>query len=305
MLQHGGQVDFFGDSLRNVLIGEAFLLVLIKEPLVFDVDKMTNALKNGHRVGFLLGVLPESDQLVKQLVGVGHIEVARNDEVACAPVVLAQKRMAILNLVFAVSAVPQVGQKQFPGKRHFLLQKLAVFQLLRGEPFKTGHDAAEDVLDGPRVHGTNPGNVPLARGDVQLDVGESGSVLATVVLLLHEQVHLIESIKCTAVFVDVVLQRLLQSKHCNAAFVLEKVAHAGRFWALVEGQIYSANRLLEQRGNIFQSSPPRAVSLQPARVDEKDASPAPIRVFAPCLFQAMQCFSRVDAVQRNARFTFP
>ena len=213
--------------------------------------------------------------------------------------------MAILNLVFAVGAVPQVGQKQFPSKRHFLLQKLAVLQLLRGEPFKTRHDAAEDVLDGPRVHGTNPGDVPLARRNVQLDVGESGPVLAPVVLLLHEQVHLIESIKCTAVFVDVVLQRLLQSKHCNAAFVLEKVAHAGRFWALVEGQIYSANRLLEQRGNIFQSSPPRAVSLQPSCVDEQDAPAAPIGVFAPCLLQPMQCFSHVDAVQRNSGLSFP
>ena len=121
MLEHGGQVNLVGDSLGNVFIGEAFLLVLIEEPLVFDVNKMTNALKDGHRVGFLLGVLPESDQLVKQLVGVGHVEVARNDEVARAPVVLAQKRMAILNLVFAIGAVPQVGQKQFPGEGHFLL----------------------------------------------------------------------------------------------------------------------------------------------------------------------------------------
>ena len=130
MLQHGRHINLIGNSLRNVLIGEAFLLVLVKEPLVFDVDKMTNALKDGHRVGFLLGVLPESDQFVKQLVGVGHVEVARNDEVARTPVVLAQERMAILNLVFAVGTVPQVGQKQLPSEGHFLLQKLAVFQLL-------------------------------------------------------------------------------------------------------------------------------------------------------------------------------
>jgi len=53
-------------------------------------------------------------------------------------------------------------------------------------------------------------------------------------LLFHQQVHLVEAIKSSAVLVNVMLQWLLESKHRNATFVLEKIAHArGSFGALV------------------------------------------------------------------------
>ena len=71
-------------------------------------------------------VLSEPDEFIKQLVRVGHVEVTGNNEITRPPVVLAQERMAILNLVFTVRAVPQVSQKQFSGERHLLLQKRAV-----------------------------------------------------------------------------------------------------------------------------------------------------------------------------------
>jgi hypothetical protein len=51
------------------------------------------------------------------------------------------------------------------------------------------------------------------------------------VLLLHQQVHFVEAVKCSSVFLGVVLKRFLQSKECDTALVLELIthdAHAGR-----------------------------------------------------------------------------
>ena len=54
---------------------------------------------------------------------------------------------------------------------------------------------------------------------------QPGGSWSAVVLLLHQQIHLVQPVKGRAVFVNVVLQRLLEAQHGNAALVLERVAH--------------------------------------------------------------------------------
>ena len=196
--------------------------------LVFFIQEVSNLFKDGHRVGLLLGVLANFDQHIEQLVDVGEVEVAGDHKVAGAPVVLAQKGVAIFNVVFAKRSIAQVPQEEFASEGVVVLQGHGVAQILSGEVLETPHDFLEEVLDGTAIHRTHSGDVPFSGVDVQLDVGQPCPVLPAVVLLLHEQVHFVQAVKRRAVLVNVVLKRLLEAQHGDAALVLEKVAHDRR-----------------------------------------------------------------------------
>ena len=70
-------------------------------------------------------------------------------------------------------------------------------------------------------------NLELTGFDVDLDIGNSCSVLPAVVLLFHEDVHPVHVIHGT-VFFDVVGERLSQADQGNPAFVKNLVAHCIR-----------------------------------------------------------------------------
>ena len=67
----------------------------------------------------------------------------------------------------------------------------------------------------------------MARFGEEFDVGQSGSVLPPVVLLLHQDLHLVESVKRGAVLLQVEIQRLEQPDERDAAFVFDRIAHNG------------------------------------------------------------------------------
>ena len=198
---------------------------LVEQLLIGLIHEVPNLFEHRDGVGFLLGVLANLDQHVKQLVHVREVEVAGDHEVAGAPVVLPQERVAVLDIVLAKRAVAQVPQEQLAGEGVVVLKRHRVLELLGGKVLEAAHDLAEQVLDGARVHRAHSGDVALAGIHVQLDVGQPRAVLAAVVLLFHQQVHLVEAVKRRAVLVNVVLQRLFESEHGDATLVLKEIAH--------------------------------------------------------------------------------
>ena len=87
--------------------------------------------------------------------------------------------------------------------------------------------ALEYLLDRGVVVRTDPVDVNVARFGEEFDVGQSGPVLSPVVLLLHQDLHLIESVKRSAVLLQVEIQRLEQPDERDAAFVFDRIAHNG------------------------------------------------------------------------------
>ncbi len=68
-------------------------------------------------------------------------------------------------------------------------------------------------------------HVRLPRINIKLHTADTRAVLATIVLLLHQEEQLVKAIQRCAVFFLIVSQWLEETDHCDAAFVLKKVAH--------------------------------------------------------------------------------
>ena len=128
---------------------EPFIFKRIEDSLIFHIEEMTDSLQYCNRIRMFFGMLAQTYELIEKLIGVRHIEVARNDEVPGPPVVFTQKMMAIFHFVFAICAIPQMCKEQLSCECFFALKKRCVFQLRFFETFKAGHDAAKYILNGP------------------------------------------------------------------------------------------------------------------------------------------------------------
>jgi hypothetical protein len=71
----------------------------------------------------------------------------------------------------------------------------------------------------------NAANVAFAWRHVDFDVRDACAVLTTIMLLFHQQIHFIEAVKSSSVFLGVMLKRLLQSEECDTTLVLELITH--------------------------------------------------------------------------------
>ena len=83
-------------------------LELAKQAFIFVVEKMTNLFQNRNGIGHFLGVLPQLDELIKLLVDIGEVEISGHYQISTHPVVLAKKRVAVLDAVFAKGAVAKM-----------------------------------------------------------------------------------------------------------------------------------------------------------------------------------------------------
>jgi hypothetical protein len=81
-------------------------------------------------------------------------------------------------------------------------------------------DRSKNLLDGVHAQGALAKHELLARRGPHLDAGQTGAFLAAVVLLLHHEIELVEAPHPRAVLALVVFQRLEQSHHRDAAFML-------------------------------------------------------------------------------------
>ncbi len=157
-------------------------------------------------VYFFFGVLTEVYQNVEQFFNICHVEVASHYQVTAAPVVLTEERVYVLDAVYTVGAITQMAQPEFATKCYFLLEPLFVEKfvfafLLR--PFILLAYLFKEMRYGLRFDGSVAAYVPVAGISVDLDVGNTGAVLAAIVLFLHQYVHLVHGIR-RAILIDVI-----------------------------------------------------------------------------------------------------
>ena len=79
----------------------------------------------------------------------------------------------------------------------------------------------EDLRDSSRSESPLPVEVLRTHRSLKLDAGDTCPILSTIVLLLHHQVELIETIASGAVFLPIILERLPESDEYHSTLVLQ------------------------------------------------------------------------------------
>ena len=217
-------------QVGDLAFGIALIFEIAVFILIFAVEEVADALEDRHGVGFRGRVLSQVDQPFVQFVDVREVEIARQYETACHPVVFARDGMHVLDVVFAEGAVAQVAEEHFAGEFDMFLKPCRIIESRRigsDGMFDPVVYALEYLLDRGVVVRTDTVDVNVARFGEEFDVGQSGPVLSPVVLLLHQDLHLVESVKRSAVLLQVEIQRLEQPDERDAAFVFDRIAHNG------------------------------------------------------------------------------
>ena len=79
----------------------------------------------------------------------------------------------------------------------------------------------EDLRDSARAESSLPIEVLRSHRGLKLDAGDTRPILSTIVLLLHHQVELIETIASGAIFLPIILERLPESDKDHSTLVLK------------------------------------------------------------------------------------
>ena len=80
---------------------------------------------------------------------------------------------------------------------------------------------AENLGDSTRTYSTFAKHIFVAWLSTESHTSQASTLLTAVVLLLHEEVHLVESILGGAIFLHIVVKGLEQANHRHATFMFQ------------------------------------------------------------------------------------
>ena len=149
-------------------------------------------------------MLSHRSQVLEDFVRVGQVEVAADAEVLRLPVVPPEKRMHVRDPAPACRGIPQVA--------HIELSCI-VFVVLH---------LAEYLRDRTAPQCPFPEHVLFPGSGIHLYAGKAGAFLPAVVLLLHQEIELVQTVHRGTILFPVVLQRLKKPDHGNATFVFQR-----------------------------------------------------------------------------------
>ncbi|NIP92392.1 MAG: hypothetical protein GWO24_02515, partial [Akkermansiaceae bacterium] len=141
-------------------------------------------------------MLTALDQLLVQLRGVGHVEVAHHHQGAGRPVAAAEVGMAGTGVELPGSSVAQVADQNLPREVELLLQHFGVVQVHHAfarHLVDTAQLVAEETCQGIAGGVPFPENVGLSLLHLELGTADAHSIVTAVVLLLHEEEQLPET----------------------------------------------------------------------------------------------------------------
>ena len=181
------------------------IAILAIEPVVFLVEHISYLLQQHIAVAIEAWVLTGGYYLLKDFVGVGHVEVAAQGQRARAPVVAAQHRVGVGQAAAAGGAVAQVSHIYLADKGRILLH------LVDAQALDVAGQVAPHLIEddgyGVFAEGALAEYQLVAGRGMGFYYSKPRSLLAAVVLLLHQQVQLVEGVGVCAVFLFVVLKR--------------------------------------------------------------------------------------------------
>ena len=185
----------------DVCAFKSFFLGFYKQSLHLAVQAVSHQFQCDVRVAIDTRRLTLRCEEIKYFVNIGHVEVSAQTQVLCSPVISAQERVNKCQSALACGRVAQVSHVEFAChllcySRENLCYGILAFCLL-----------AEHIFCSWFL--------------VHAHCGKSSTLLSAVVLFLHHQIELVETIGPSAVFLLEVVKWLQQSYHCHAAFMLQ------------------------------------------------------------------------------------
>ena len=156
-----------------------------------------------------------ADYWIEDFIHVRHVEVAAEKEIAGTPVVAAHEGMNIRDAWASCGGVAEMSHIDFAAKGEWFGWKTlsrAVGDCLS--------DVGEDAADGVAALSPFAEDVFCAGGGVKLDAAYACAFLSTVVLLLHYEVELVETVEFRTILFPVISQGLQKADHSDSAFML-------------------------------------------------------------------------------------
>ena len=189
------------DIARAVESFQPHVRRLVEEPFHFPIQPVPHQFQRNVRVAAQPGRLTLRGQELEDLVDVGHIEIAAQAKVLRPPVVSAQVRMNISQPALSGGGIAKVAHVQLRVSRRF--------------------HPLEYLRDGIRTFRPLPEHIFRAHFRFQIHVGQPGPLLPAVVLLLHHQIELLQTVAGRAVLPFVKRERFQQADQRNAAIMLQ------------------------------------------------------------------------------------
>ncbi|MPM85810.1 hypothetical protein SDC9_132892 [bioreactor metagenome] len=112
----------------HVLFFQMIILVLN-----LTIQIMSKRFKHNESVGIIARMLSFLKQLLEHFVHISHVEIPCQGEASRCPIIAAQQWMYIAEPALAGSAVAQMPDKEFRGKRNRFFYKLHITELFLGE----------------------------------------------------------------------------------------------------------------------------------------------------------------------------
>ena len=181
------------------------------------VDALTLAVKTvthqfEHDVGVVVdaGMLPIGGDFIEHLIHIGEIEVATKTQVLGSPVVAAHEGVDMRESALACGGVAEMSHEDLgplptPPKRGGVAYCLEYFG------------------DGTAAESTFAQHIFLSWLCLEIGAGDARSFLSSIVLLLHEEIELVESVGSGSVFFLVVTDGFEQANHRHATFMFERL----------------------------------------------------------------------------------
>ena len=174
----------FVDISRDVRSLQILFASLLIQPLHFAIQTVPHQFQRDIRVAKDTRRLPLSSQKIKDLVDIGHVEVATQAEVLGPPIVTPQEGVNVLQSFFPRGRIAQMPHVELASKGLVDTFENLRYRILTFRPF-TKH-------------------IFLAHGSIQIDTCRASAFLTTVMLLLHHQIELIQRITPRAVFMLII-----------------------------------------------------------------------------------------------------
>ena len=193
----------------------------VEEALHFAIKAVSQLLQHDVGIGIFARMLTDGGNACKDFIHIRHVEVAAESKVLGTPVVSPEEWVHVREAGLSGSGVTQVSHIDLPCKGQHTLGIFRIVQLFLGQVLEVALHRTENFGNGARTERTFTEHIFLTGIGFQFHAGQSGTFLPTVVLFLHQEIELVESVHPCSVLLFIVLQRFQQAYHGDAAFMLQ------------------------------------------------------------------------------------
>ncbi len=173
-------------------------------------------------------MLPLDGDGAEDLVDIGHVEIGTDAKIFRPPVAPSQKRMDIGKAALSRCRVTEVSHIDLSGIGNVAACEIRILKFIGSEPPELLMDGGKDLFNGLVSLGPLSVKKLFSRGGIHHETCKSGTLLTPVMLFLHHEIELVETIHPGAIFAAIVVQRLHQPHHGHSAFMF-KLFHVALF----------------------------------------------------------------------------